>query len=59
MRPMQQAPMAPTHQPVHPHRTHQQLLTMAPHQQQHLHHMQHPAMSNPQMLMGMNANGKY
>jgi double-stranded RNA-binding protein Staufen len=61
MRPMQQAPMAPTHQPVqhphaYPHRTHQQLLSMAPHQQQHhMQHMQHPAMSNPRMLMGMNS----
>ncbi|XP_011505196.1 PREDICTED: double-stranded RNA-binding protein Staufen homolog 2 [Ceratosolen solmsi marchali] len=59
MRPMQQAPMAPTHQPVQ-HHTHHQLLSMAPHQQQHMHHMQHPAMTNQRILMGMstqNSNG--
>ncbi|XP_014208195.1 double-stranded RNA-binding protein Staufen homolog 2 isoform X2 [Copidosoma floridanum] len=59
MRPMQQAPMAPTHQPLHPHaphphRSHQQLLSMAPHQQQ-MHHMHHPAMTNPRLMMGMNS----
>ncbi|XP_058795500.1 double-stranded RNA-binding protein Staufen homolog 2 isoform X2 [Phymastichus coffea] len=66
MRPMQQAQMAPILQPVqhphaHRHRTHQQLLSMAPHQQQqHMHHMQHPAMQNPRMLMGINSsNGTF
>ena len=67
MRPIQQAQMAPTHhQPVqhpHAHRTHQQLSSMASYQQQqHMHHMQHPAMTNPRMLMGMNSpnpNGKF
>ncbi|XP_031786214.1 double-stranded RNA-binding protein Staufen homolog 2 isoform X1 [Nasonia vitripennis] len=61
MRPMQQASMAPTHQPVqhphaHSHHHHQQLLTMA--HQQHFRHMQqqHPmTMSTPRMLMGMNS----
>nr|XP_050861386.1 double-stranded RNA-binding protein Staufen homolog 2 isoform X3 [Vespula vulgaris] len=62
MRPMQQASMAPLHQPQHPipHRNpHQQILPMPPHQQ-HLHHMQHhgPPHGNPRqpMLMSMNAH---
>lgn len=62
MRPMQQANMAPLHQPQHPlpHRNpHQQILSMPPHQQ-HIHHMQHagPPHGNPRqpMLMGMNAH---
>ncbi|XP_043256679.1 double-stranded RNA-binding protein Staufen homolog 2 isoform X1 [Colletes gigas] len=62
MRPMQQANMAPLHQPQHalPHRNpHQQILSM-PHHQQHIHHMQHPGPphGNPRqpMLMGMNAH---
>ncbi|XP_034189818.2 double-stranded RNA-binding protein Staufen isoform X1 [Osmia lignaria lignaria] len=62
MRPMQQANMAPLHQPQHPlsHRNpHQQILSMPPHQQ-HIHHMQHPGPphGNPRqpMLMGMNAH---
>jgi hypothetical protein len=60
MRPMQQASMAPTHQPLQ-HHTHHQLLSMASHQQQHIHHMQHSAMANQRILMGMNSqntNGK-
>ncbi|XP_076282805.1 double-stranded RNA-binding protein Staufen [Lasioglossum baleicum] len=62
MRPMQQANMAPLHQPQHPlpHRNpHQQILSMPPHQQ-HIHHIQHPGPphGNPRqpMLMGMNAH---
>ncbi|XP_031847758.1 double-stranded RNA-binding protein Staufen isoform X5 [Nomia melanderi] len=62
MRPMQQANMAPLHQPQHPlpHRNpHQQILSMPPHQQ-HIHHMQHPGPphGNPRqpMLMSMNAH---
>lgn len=61
MRSMQQANMAPLHQPQHPlpHRNpHQQILSMPPHQ--HIHHMQHagPPHGNPRqpMLMGMNTH---
>ncbi|XP_012226621.1 double-stranded RNA-binding protein Staufen homolog 2 isoform X2 [Linepithema humile] len=62
MRPMQQTNMPQLHQPQHllPHRNpHQQILSMAPHQQ-HMHHMQHPGPShgNPRqpMMMSMNAH---
>ncbi|KAG7199342.1 hypothetical protein KM043_018189 [Ampulex compressa] len=62
MRPMQQANMAPTHQPQHPlphQNPHLQILSMPPHQQ-HMHHMQHaaPPHGNPRqpMLMGMNTH---
>lgn len=60
MRPMQQANMAPPHQPhMHrnPHLSHGQMLSMPPRAPQHMHHIQHPTMShnNPRhMIIDMN-----
>ncbi|KAL7299733.1 hypothetical protein TKK_0007483 [Trichogramma kaykai] len=60
MRPMQPAPMAPVQHPHYPpHRVHQQL-SIPPHQPQHMHHMQqHPAMSNPRMMMSNPNESRY